>query len=229
MRTGALLQVRLDSERLPRKALLPLRGLPVVQHVMRVLMSVTADVRALVTDTDSREHLEAIAGAEDFELFAGPKDDVLARYRLAAEHFAVDTVIRACGDEPLLSARLTDDIVRIHLTRRADLTHFVGIPLGTGVEVISRRALCYADAHASSAFEREHMTTFMYRNPRLFAIVEEPCPPELALPDIRVSLDTPSDYELLTRFYEERYRSQPFEIEEVVAWMRANVCATAQR
>ncbi len=48
MRTGIFIQVRLGSTRLPGKALLPLPGGSVIQHVMRALAAVPADVHALL-------------------------------------------------------------------------------------------------------------------------------------------------------------------------------------
>ena len=54
MHRGVSIQVRLGSTRLQGKALLPLCGLAIIQHVMRCLSRVPADVRALVTERQAR-------------------------------------------------------------------------------------------------------------------------------------------------------------------------------
>ena len=132
MRTGIFLQVRLDSQRLPRKALLPLPYGNIIQHAMRALKGIEADVYALLTDENSEGTLRPFATKEDFEMFIGPRDDVLKRYCLAARHFRVDHVIRATGDNPLVSAEMGRAILSIHIREEADLSHFIGLPLGTG-------------------------------------------------------------------------------------------------
>ena len=50
---GVLLQVRLDSTRLPEKALLKLKDLTVIEHAMRALKQIDADVFVLVTTEES--------------------------------------------------------------------------------------------------------------------------------------------------------------------------------
>lgn len=128
MPTGIFVQVRLGSTRLPAKALLPLPGGCLIRHVMRSLAGVPADVRALLTDGRSVEALRPHAAAEGFEVFAGPDEDVLARYCMASRTYGIDRIIRATGDNPLTSARLARDIILEHERARADLSHFVGIP-----------------------------------------------------------------------------------------------------
>ncbi len=222
MRRGILLQVRLNSQRLPRKALLPLAGSTVVQHVMRALSQVCADVYALLTDAASGPELAPLAQEEGFEVFVGPQRDVLRRYRLAVQHYQLQTIVRACGDEPLVSGKLADEILGIHATRQADLSHFLGIPMGTGVEVIEAAALLRADAQATSSLEREHITTFMYRHPERFTIVED-YHERFSADEARVSLDTPADYELLKHLFGDLYDGDPIEIDEVVAWLKSQM------
>ena len=104
--TGVFLQVRLDSSRLPRKALLDLGGRPVIVRAMEALDGVPADIRALVTTDDSRASLSPLASSCGWEIHCGSKDDVLSRYLGAASRYGTDTIIRATGDNPLVSGHL---------------------------------------------------------------------------------------------------------------------------
>ncbi len=106
MRTGVFVQVRLGSTRLPRKAMLSLPGGSVIQHVMRALAAVPADVRALLTDEQSLAVLRPVGEAEGWVVAPGPAEDVLARYCNACRELDVQRVIRATGDNPLTSASL---------------------------------------------------------------------------------------------------------------------------
>ena len=123
MRTGIFVQVRLGSTRLARKALLPLAGSTVIAQVMRALVPVPADVRALLTDRESLAALAPEAAASGFLVMAGHPDDVLTRYADAARQFDVQRIVRATGDNPLTCPRLARQILAIHGDRQADLRH----------------------------------------------------------------------------------------------------------
>ena len=217
---GVFLQARLNSTRLPGKALLPLAGAPVVQHALRALRRVEAGVHAVLTEPGSARALEPLAEAEGFDVFAGPEEDVLERFCLAARHFRVGRVVRATGDNPLVSARQVQALLELHRASGWQLSHFLGLPLGTGVEVVEAEALETANRASSDAYEHEHITTFLYRHPGRFRIGEPACPEALRCPEARVTLDTREDYEQLQRIYRELYRGEPIELEALVAWLR---------
>ena len=221
MRTGIFVQVRLASTRLARKALLPLAGSTVIGHVMRALALVPADVRALLTDPASLDALAPEAASCGFLAIAGHPDDVLARFAAAARQLGVERVVRATGDNPLTCPRLARDILGIHAAKRADLSHFLECPWGTGVEVVEAGALFAAERDAARSDEREHLTTFLYRHPDRFAVVEEPAPPASRLGEARVTVDTPEDYTRVCRLFADLYRGEPIESDAVAAWWRA--------
>ena len=72
---------------------------------------------------------------------------------------------------------------------------------------------------AQNAFDREHVTPFIYRNKNRFKIIEKECPPEVAV-DIDVSIDTFEDYDFVKRIYDDIYQGGPVPVEELVAWLR---------
>ena len=220
MESGLFVQVRLGSSRLPGKALLPLAGATVIQHVMRALRAVPSDVYALLTDEKSLAELRGVASAEGFDAMAGPAEDVLARYCMAVRSYGVEEVIRATGDNPLTSARLARDILAIHRRSGSDLSHYLEVPWGSGVEVIRARALLEAERDAAQPDEREHITTFHYRHRDRFHIVEEPAPEYARCRDLRVTVDTAEDLEDVRRIFLELHRGVPVEIEQVIAWWK---------
>jgi len=223
-RLGVFVQVRLGSQRLPGKALLPLGDSTVIEQVMAALRPLPADCYALLTDAASAPTLEAPAGRHGYAVQgqAGPADDVLARYKAAAVRFGVGTVVRATGDSPLVSARLAREITAVHRAADADLSHFLGCPLGTGVEVIASRALVEAARLAEDPAEREHISTYLYRHRNRFRVLEPEVPAELAHLDANVSVDTREDYERLLAIYAELYRGVPIEVLDVVSWLRGH-------
>jgi spore coat polysaccharide biosynthesis protein SpsF len=225
--TGIFVQVRLGSTRLPRKAVLPLAGATVIQHVMRAMAGVPAEVRALLTDEQSAEVLRPLAGAEGWSVFPGEPLDVLRRYCDACRRYGVGRAVRVTGDNPLTSGSLAREILDRHVHDTADLSHFLGIPWGMGVEVVEAAALFAAESDAASPDEREHITTFLYRNPGRFTIREPQAPAWALCPQGRVTIDTPEDFQRVGRMFDELYTGSPLEAEAVIGWLRGEGAANA--
>ncbi len=222
MSLGVFIQVRLGSTRLPGKALLELAGATVIQHVMRSVGAVHADVNALLTDAASEAALQSPASAEGFQVMVGPDEDVLARYAMAARAWSVNEIIRVTGDNPLTSASLALEILHQHRAARVDLSHYLGIPWGTGVEVIQAEALFTAEHAARLPEEREHITTYLYRHPEQFHILEAPAPARASLSEGRATVDTPEDLARVRRLFADLYEGRPIEIERAIPWLKAH-------
>ncbi len=220
--TGVFLQVRLDSSRLPRKALLPLAGLPVIQHAVNALSHVKADMHMLLTTDDSADELAPVAEKSGWGVFIGPKEDVLDRYILAARKTGCSRIIRATGDNPLVSAEMADEAVRIAEESGSDYTGFLGMPLGSGVEVIKTQALEEAWKDAKDPYERAHVAPFLYRHPERFKIVRPEAPEKYHAPETRITLDTREDYLFLQKLFADLYRGNPLSLSELVPWLKAN-------
>lgn len=169
--TGVFIQVRLDSTRLPGKALLPLENMTVIEHALRSLREVPAEVHAVLTDAEGAAPLAPLARRWGFRLFPGPKEDVLGRFAQAIAHFAVIRVVRATGDNPLVSAKLAKAALNLSQKSRADYCALQGAPLGTGVEVVKASALIEADREARDPYEREHVCPFLYHRPGRYRLV----------------------------------------------------------
>ncbi len=217
-RDAVILQVRLDSSRLPGKALLPLSGRTVIEHAMKALLEVPADVHILATDGEGAPQLLPFARNCGFELFEGPKDDVLGRFVLAAAAYGAERVVRATGDNPLVSGALAAQLLRRQEEEGWDYGGFIGPPVGTGVEVVRAEALAEAGRLAEDPYEREHVTPYLYRRPERFRLAFLQAPPESCAPEMRVTLDTREDYDYLQRLFESCYKGVPVPVEDLVSY-----------
>lgn len=220
MRTAVFLQARIMSTRLPRKALLPLAGKPSIEHAMEALRMVRADAHVLLTDPESVRELAEPAAGCGFDLFPGPREDVLARYAMAARKYRVDRYFRATGDNPLVSCELAEALHELHEQEDADFSGFLGPPLGTGVELVETPALLAADAESNDPYEREHVSPFIYRRPERFRVRRPWASEEVSYPSASVTMDTPEDYELLCRIFDDLYDGRPIKTELLVEWLR---------
>lgn len=214
------LQVRLDSVRLPKKALLPLEGRPMIAHVMEALCLVPRAQRYILTDQGSAEVLQPMGEEYGFALIAGPEEDVLRRYAMMAEKSGAELLVRATGDNPLVSPRMARKAIELLLRSGADLGAFDNLPLGTGVEVLRAEAILRAEREAEARDEREHVTLHLYRHRDRYRIDRRPAPPEASMPEARVTLDTEEDYQFIAEIFRRAYAGRPLEVEEVITEVR---------
>ncbi len=195
--TDAIVQARMDSERLPGKVIAPIAGKPLIAHIVERL-SRSRHLRHIIIAT-TEESLSpiknALANYDRVKYFVGSRDNVLERYCLAAKAYDTKTVVRATGDNPLVCPEFLDQAVELHARTGADLTHFIGIPLGTGVEVIGREALNASYKSTRHPYDREHVTPFIYKNRDSFKVFEPLSSGVHYSPDIRVTVDTRADLE----------------------------------
>jgi spore coat polysaccharide biosynthesis protein SpsF len=213
---AVVLQARLDSVRLPRKALLPLgeEELPVIFRVMEALNRVPCDLRVLACPEDCLAPFGPWAEKAGFVLFPGSRDDVLNRYCGAIRRFSIDRVIRATGDNPFVFADAAEAVNREGLEQGAAYAGYTGLPYGAGVESVDAEALLRAEREAKQQPEREHVCPYLYGHPELFKLHRPPAPPRWRESFLRITVDTPEDYDRARLIYrslppgEERYRGE---------------------
>ena len=199
--TGVVLQARIDSSRLPGKALLPLGGKPVILRVMEALNHVTADLRILACPEDSLSALKPLADEAGFYILSGSKDNVLERYCGVIRHFSLDRVIRATGDNPFVFADAASALNKEAATLNADYAGYSGLPYGAGVESVAASALLRAESEAVTVFDREHVCPYLYNNPEKFMLHRPQAPDCWHSPDIRLTIDTQDDYQNALKLY----------------------------
>jgi spore coat polysaccharide biosynthesis protein SpsF len=198
---AVVLQSRLDSSRLPGKALLPLGGKPLIFRVMEALKTVKADLYVLASPEDCAASFAPLAEEVGFVFFAGPKDDVLGRYCQVIRRFNIDRVIRATGDNPFVFADAADALNEEAASLNAAYTGYSGLPYGAGVESVASWALLKAEAEAKIGPEREHVCPYLYNHPELFPLHRPLAPIRWQGPSLRVTVDTAADYEWATVLY----------------------------
>jgi spore coat polysaccharide biosynthesis protein SpsF len=190
-----ILQGRLDSTRLPGKALLPLGEKPMILRAMEALKRVAADIHILACPEDCLGAFEPLAASAGFVLVAGPKEDVLGRYCVAIRQSRADWVIRATADNPFVFADAASALLQEGRSLGADYSGYRSLPYGAGVEVARSAALLRAGAEAVLEPEREHVCPYLYDHGELFLLHRPPAPLPWRRPEIRLTVDTAEDYE----------------------------------
>jgi len=200
--TCIVLQARLDSSRLEGKSMLPLDGMPLIFRVMEALNLVPADLRILACPQDSLSSFKPLAAKAGFEIFAGPKDDVLERYCQVIRLFKIKHVIRATGDNPFVFTDAAAAINAEAMALNTDYAGFSGLPPGAGVESVSACALLRAGSEASTPYDREHVCPYLYTHPELFRVHRPYAPLRWQGSDIRLTVDTREDFDRALVLYD---------------------------
>lgn len=189
---AVFLQARLNSSRLPGKALMLLEGIPLIEWCMRRLKAAEAQDFVLLTCERDAGRLRPSAERCGFTLFTGSEDDVLNRFASAVLYFKPDMILRATGDNPFVSPFLAGETVRLAASARADYAVLKNIPVGSSVEAVAAEALLKAAVRAEDAYEHEHVTPYLYRHPETFRVVSGEAPPGYRSP-LSVTVDTEDD------------------------------------
>jgi len=113
MKTGAVVQTRMGSTRLPGKVMMNLCGKPVIDHVIdRLKQSKLLDDIIIATTTSEKDKvIVEQAKKNGVKWFCGSEEDVLSRYYYAAKENNLDTVVRITSDCPLIDPVLLDKVV----------------------------------------------------------------------------------------------------------------------
>jgi spore coat polysaccharide biosynthesis protein SpsF len=217
--TGVFLQARLDSSRLPGKALMPIQGKPLILHAMESLKKIPVEVHALLTEEGSAEALQPLADEAGFRFFTGSGHDVLDRFCAALSAFPVHTLIRATGDNPLVSWEMASRLLAQHRSLDADYSGYFGLPTGCGVEIVRSECLFKARRESSDPYDHEHVTPYLYKNPQVFTL-HRPLAPGEFRSRFSVSVDTQADFDRVGAVFATLYQGGPISLESLMTFIR---------
>ena len=176
MRTVSIVQARMGSTRLPGKVLMDIGGMSMLARVIRrVAQSKIPDlVVVATTECEMDNQILRECNRLEVECFRGNEDDVLDRYFRAARHFGADSIVRVSADCPLIDSGVVDLVCEAFRQKMPDYASNAlvpSFPLGLNVEVFSMQALRTSWQLAKKAYQRAHVTPFIYHNPDRFELV----------------------------------------------------------
>lgn len=200
MRCVAIVQARLGSTRLPGKVLLPIKGKPMIQQVFERARAIPGvDQVVLAVPEEDLQEFYLVRAESGCGLVGGPRDDVLARYVLAAQSSKADVIVRITGDCPLLCPEVASEVLGwvaggsyVYATND---TRVSGWPDGLDVQVFTRKILEQAHLGTRHQFDREHVCPYMERN-TFYRLVERPVD---AFSTAKLSVDTQADLDRVRR------------------------------
>ncbi len=224
IKTAAIIQARAASTRLPEKALMKLAGMTMIEHVIERAKLIEGVDRVILAtgEGSANDVLADIADSRGIYSFRGSENDVLSRFHSAVKNDDFGYIIRITGDNPFTDYISASRALSLAIEESADHCTVKDIPLGTGVEVVSRSALERCFIEGIEAHHREHVTPYIKENPGLFKIIKYSSNLKNPFPDLRLTVDTDTDAKLAKAVYDNVYSGTPFTLEEVIEYITAN-------
>lgn len=193
---------RMDSTRLPGKALLSVEGRPVLSYLVARARAVSGLSNLLLATTTRPvdDPLATFARTVGLDVFRGDPIDVAGRILAGARRSPADYVLRLNGDSPFPDPRLIGRGLELLKSQDPDLvTNLIrrDFPYGLSCELISLKALAWVHQQMSST-NRENVTQFFYENKSSFRILSLPAS-GLRRPFPKLAIDTQEDFDLFER------------------------------
>ena len=213
-RVVIIVQARMGATRLPGKPLKLVSGRPLLSYLVERLRRVKRAALVAVATTSAKQDQQIIDFCiqEHIPFFVGSETDVLERYYQAAQRFNADVIVRVTGDCPLIDPEEVDRVIACFQSQQPPCDYASNsmekkFLRGVDTEVFSFHCLERTYHEANKQAEREHVTPYIYLHPEQFSLVSAKQPSEWA--DYRLTVDTPEDFELVSKILETLYPSNP--------------------
>lgn len=225
MKYLAMIQARCGSTRLPNKVMMDLCGKPSLQRVIeRVRRSRNIDEVMVITSID-KANLPILKLCADIgvRVGVGSENDVLDRYYQNARLLNPEYIIRLTGDCPCIDHGLIDQAISQMSAEVEYCSNTIEPAFADGLdfEIIKYSALEKSWHEAVHSFEREHVTQYIFRNPKIFK-QQNFASPVGDFSQYRWTVDEPEDFEVVSKIYRhflEEEKKENFDYQEILAYL----------
>lgn len=194
-KTVALVVARTSSSRLPRKVLLPVAGMTMLEYIIRKLQRARRVDQVVICTSENRddEVLQEVANRSGVGFYAGSLDRVIDRMLGAAKMAEADDIVRVTGDNIFTDEVYLDLMIEQHLKSQAEYTRTEYLPLGVTAEIMKTDALKRCREMIDPEMS-EYLMLYMYQ-PSLFKCLVLIPESDHQYPHWNLSVDTPADWE----------------------------------
>jgi spore coat polysaccharide biosynthesis protein SpsF len=192
---------------LPKKALIRVKGKPLIQHLIeRVRIAKLPNLIAVCTTTKPEDSVFVdIAKNSGIQCFRGSEKDILDRLLNAALEYDIDFIVNVDGDDVFCDPELIDKTAEIFLKTGASFIKWNGLPLGASPVGIKVEALKKAWQMKDES-DTETGWGMYFTDTGLFGVeYAEAADEELKHPEIRMTLDYPEDLKFVKEIFNRLY------------------------
>ena len=228
MNVVAIIQARMDSTRLPGKALKDILGKPMLWHIFNRLRHAKLVNQIVIATSNRRSDNPIVKFAEENEIpyYAGSEIDVVDRLYRAAKKFGADAVVRITVDCPLVDPAVVDKVTKAYLDNEDSFdyvsnTHPPTYPDGLDTEIFSFQALKRAWEEVKEPFGREWITTNFFEHPEKYRLGNVEYDEDLSY--MRWTVDYQDDLDFIIEVYRRLYqRDKIFLMKDILDLLKKN-------
>lgn len=216
---GVIVQARMGSTRLPGKVMKEMLGKPLLFYLIERLKysKLIEKIIVATTNNEADQIIVDYVKSLGVEIYCGSEEDVLDRYYQAAKKYGIDIIVRITADCPLLDPKVTDEVIKYYLEyQEYDLVRSGSTyPEGFDTEVIPFKSLEIAWKEAQLKSEREHVTSFIWKNDKRFKVETLTFNQDLSY--LRITVDEEVDFQVVKSILENLYRKdEMFYLEDIL-------------
>ncbi len=202
-----VIQARMASKRLPGKILKPIKGVSILEYLIKRISNIDEiDEYWLATSDNKADDIIESLFKSQINIFRGDEQDVLSRYYDLATQIKAKTIIRITADCPFADPGLIKRAIELYNSKKVDYLSNVldrSYPDGLDIEIFSYEALKETHEKCKDKFLREHVTPYMKTNHyssylsgnfKTFNFKND-----IDFSHLRWTLDTDDDYSFLTK------------------------------
>ena len=226
---GCIIQARLNSKRFPGKILMPVSNKSLLQYQLERLKKLKSLNSLIVATTRSKQddQIKRIVRSQKLTIYRGDENNVLKRYYECAKIYKLSIIIRITADCPLIDIKYVDKLLQFFLKNNYDYLSNLDLnylPDGFHCEIFNFKSLEKAYKSAKSKFDKEHVTSFLWSNPKIFSIFHYRGKKlKYHSKKIRLTLDYFEDYILIKKIFDNLYKKNKFfSLSQILQFLNKN-------
>ena len=190
-----IIQARSNSKRFPNKILKKINKKEILTIMLKRLKKKFRNKIIVVIGNKNCKKIVDICKKQKIKFFIGSNNNVLERYYKCAQKNKIKTIVRIPSDCPLIDPNIIKKGLKKFFSNNVDYVSNLIFPSyidGNDVEIFSIECLTKIFNNVESRFDKQHVTSYLQRNKKIFKIVNFKTSEDLSL-KYRVTLDYKED------------------------------------
>jgi spore coat polysaccharide biosynthesis protein SpsF len=196
-----IIQARMESTRLPGKVLMPIpinSNKPLISWINDELLNSKYYYKTIIATSlnPTNDCIEKYAIVNEINCYRGEEDDVLSRFIAISKAENCEHIVRFTADNPIIDIGILDKFINFHISNNFDYSKSENLPIGMNFEIIKKNILLELEEKQLSFDDKEHVTLYIRKNDYKNGVFKVEVKDYMK--DIRLTVDYPSDYLLVS-------------------------------
>ena len=190
-----IIQARSNSKRFPNKILKKINKKEILTIMLKRLKKKFRDKIIVAIGNKNCKKIVDICKKQKIKFFIGSDNNVLERHYKCAQKNKIKTIVRIPSDCPLVDPYIIKKGLKKFFSNNIDYVSNIIPPSyidGNDVEIFSIGCLAKIFNNVESIFDKEHVTSYLKRNKKIFKIMNFKTSEDLSL-KYRLTLDYEED------------------------------------